>query len=143
MSRERIIEQLGPVGMGQESSEAHLPLMGNFKSASGSILSSPFVFEGGDCSNTNQDKPSPVLLGPFVGDGIKTSSPTDRSLEKSGSSPTMQPMCSMVLPPPPRQIEMVSVTPIVMETAISVPKISGNGGYCVQMSPSWPTQSQN
>ena len=35
VSWERIIEQLGPVGMGQEPSEAHLPLMGNFKSLLG------------------------------------------------------------------------------------------------------------
>ena len=117
--------------------------MGNFKSPSGPIFSSPFFFEAGDCSNTNQDKPSPVLLGPFVSDGIKTSSPTDPSSEKSGSSPTMQPMCSMVLPPPPGQLEMVSVAPIVMETAISMPEIPSNGGFCVQMSPSWPTQSHN
>lgn len=100
--------------------------MGNFKSPSGPIFSSPFFFEAGDCSNTNQDKPSPVLLGLFVCDGIKTSSPTDPSSEKSGSSPTMQPMCSMVLPPPPGQLEMVSVAPIVMETAISVPEIPSN-----------------
>lgn len=31
VSWERNTEQLGPVGMGQEPSEAHLPLMGNFK----------------------------------------------------------------------------------------------------------------
>ena len=84
--------------MGQEPSKAHLPLMGNFKSPSRPIFSSPSVFEAGDCSKTNQDKPSPVLLGPFVCDEVKTSSPADPSLEKSGSSLTMQPMCSMVLP---------------------------------------------
>ena len=101
--------------MGQEPSEAHLPLMGNFKSPSGPILSTAFIFEAGDCSKTNQDKPSPILLGPFVCDEVKTSSPTDPSSEKGGSSPTMQPMCSMVLPPPPGQLEMVSMALIVME----------------------------
>ena len=89
--------------------------MGDFKSPSRPIVSSPFAFEAGDYSNTNQDKPSPVLLGSFVRDGIKTSSPTDSSSKKSGSSPTMQPMCSMVLPPPPGQLEMVSMALIVME----------------------------
>ena len=93
VSRERNIEQLDLVGMGQEPSEAHLPLMGNFKSPSGPTFSSPCVFEAGDCSKTNQDKPSLVLLGPFVCDGVKTSSSIDPSLEKSGSSPMMHPAC--------------------------------------------------
>ena len=107
VSRERNTEQLGLVGMGQEPSEAHLPLMGTFKSPSGPTFSSPCVFEAGDCSKTNQDKPSLVLLCPFVCDGVKTSSSTDPSSEKSGSSPTMQPACSVVLPPPVGRLEMV------------------------------------
>lgn len=94
-------------------------------------MSSPCVFKAGDCSKTNQDKPSPVLSGPFVCDGVKTSSSTDLNSEKSGSSPTMQPACLVVSPPPLGRLEMVSVASMVMEIAIMVQKIPGGGDYCV------------
>ena len=56
-------------GMDHGPLEAHAPWLGNFKSCSGPLSTSPFIFEAGDCSKHSQNKPSPVITSPNVAEG--------------------------------------------------------------------------
>lgn len=54
VAREAKFDLIDMMGMGPWPSEAHAPLLGNYKSYSGPILTSPSNYEAGDCSKHTQ-----------------------------------------------------------------------------------------
>ena len=97
-------------GMDHGPSKAHAPQLGNGRSYSGPLLTSPFIFEAGECSKLSQNKPSPVFTCPNVVEGYLESRSSGPSSKLNGASSQVYTMSSVPDSLSPRMVMAPMVT---------------------------------
>ena len=91
----------------------------------GSCLSSPSVFEVGNCSKHAQANFGPSFTGQIVLESSNSKCHFDLSSNTSGLTATEQPVSSVVLPIPSGKLAMV---PLVMISPTVVAEVVGDVG---------------
>ena len=100
----------------------------------GSCLSSPSVFEVGNCSKHAQANFGPSFMGQIVLESSNLKCHFDLSSNTSGLTATEQPVSSVVLPIPSGKLAMVPMVPLVMISPIVVAEVVGDVGVGGQIS---------
>nr|POE91065.1 hypothetical protein CFP56_46362 [Quercus suber] len=127
--------------MDNRPAEANEPWLGNDKSCSGLLLTTPFIFEAGACSKQSQNKPSPDITGLTVEDGKLESSTSSPSLSSNGASAKVLPVNSGFDSQPPRRTAVAPMGTLGSSSSISAPKVPVGSGSSVQVSSCYLTQS--
>ena len=116
-------------GMDHGPSKAHAPRLGNFKSYSGPLSTSPFNFKASDCSKHSQNKPSPVITGPIVEEGYLESRFSGPSSNLNGASSQVYPVSSVPVSLPPRKTEMAPMVDGGSKSSLSALEVPSGSGF--------------